>query len=47
MRGARLYRRPKMLGLIKAGADQTGLPLSDGPRREVEWCVDAPEPGGG
>jgi uncharacterized protein YjbI with pentapeptide repeats len=47
MRGARLYRRPRILGLIKAGPDQTGLSLSDEQRRQVEWCVDAPEPGGG
>ena len=43
MRGARLYRRPRILGLIAAGPDQTGLPLSDQQRREVEWCADAPE----
>jgi uncharacterized protein YjbI with pentapeptide repeats len=47
MRDARLYRRPKILGLIRAGPDQTGLPLSEEQRREVEWCVKAPEPGGG
>jgi Pentapeptide repeats (8 copies) len=47
MRDARLYRRPRILGLIKAGPDQTGLPLSDEQRRQVEWCVDEPEPGGG
>jgi BTB/POZ domain-containing protein KCTD9 len=47
MRAARLYRGRRILGLIKVGPDQTGLSLSDQQRREVEWSVDAPEPGGG
>jgi hypothetical protein len=47
MRGARLYRRPRVRALIATGPDQTGLPLSDEQRGELEWRVDAPEPGGG
>jgi uncharacterized protein YjbI with pentapeptide repeats len=47
LRGARLRRRPKALGFLKTGPDQTGLALSDAQRSDVEWCPDAPEPGGG
>jgi len=45
--GAKLYRTPRLLGLLKRGRDQTNLPLSETQRHEVEWCADAPAPGGG
>jgi uncharacterized protein YjbI with pentapeptide repeats len=45
--GTRLYRRPRLLGFVKTGADQTGVHLTDQQRRDAEWCADAPEPGGG
>jgi uncharacterized protein YjbI with pentapeptide repeats len=45
--GTRLYRRPRLLGLVRVGADQTGLYLTDRQRRAAEWRSDAPEPGGG
>ena len=44
---AKLYRTPRLLGLLKRGRDQTNLPLSETQRRDVEWCADAPAPGGG
>jgi BTB/POZ domain-containing protein KCTD9 len=45
--GARLHRRSKAFGFIPTGADQQSLPLTAEQRSVVQWCRDAPEPGGG
>ena len=45
MRGTKLYRPVERLGLWRAG--QESLPLSAGQRAEIDWCGDAPKPGGG
>ena len=47
MVGTRLYRRPRILGFVKVGPDQTSVPLTTEQRKQAEWTSDAPEPGGG
>ena len=47
MRRAKLHRRRALLGLLKRGPDQEGLPLSADQRSEIAWSEEAPEPGGG
>jgi hypothetical protein len=47
MRGAILHGRPKFLGFIATGFDQSSLPLSPAQRADVVWSTDTPEPGGG
>jgi uncharacterized protein YjbI with pentapeptide repeats len=45
--GAKLFRRSKLLGLFRAGDDQSGLPLSTVQRAAISWSSDSPSPGGG
>ncbi len=45
--GAKLFRRPKLLGLFRAGDDQEALPLSTVQRAAISWSRDSPEPSGG
>jgi Pentapeptide repeats (9 copies) len=47
MRRTKLHRRRALLGLLKRGPDQEGLPLSADQRSEIAWSEEAPEPGGG
>ena len=47
MRGTRLQRPRRRLGFLRVGASQESLPLSGEQRKLVDWCEDAPEPGGG
>jgi hypothetical protein len=47
MRGVKLHRRRTLLGLLKRGPDQEGLPLSADQRSEIAWSEEAPAPGGG
>lgn len=47
MAAAKLHRRPKVLGFLKLGSDQTNLPLSGAQRREIDWSAETPGPGGG
>jgi len=47
MSGTRLYRPRRMFLLVKTGLGGDSLPLSELQRNQLEWCNDAPEPGGG
>lgn len=47
MAAAKLHRRPRVLGFLKLGSDQTGLPLSSAQQREIDWSAEVPAPGGG
>jgi uncharacterized protein YjbI with pentapeptide repeats len=47
MAGASLFRRPRVLGLFRAGGDQQSLALSASQRAAISWSGDSPDPGGG
>lgn len=46
MRGTKLHR-PHRRFFVRREPGQESLPLSADQRAEIDWCADAPEPGGG